>query len=129
MTVRNGRILSRAEAARERRSKTRREFLESLPFVKHLPERNRCDAWKAGHGPGSVDPRKCQITAHWRFTARKGSQRAESGTYCMHHLMSLLYSDPHERERTLKYVDAFLQHTDPEPLSEGEALGKVGTDE
>jgi len=95
--------------------KQRREFLESLPYVKRLEFSFECDGYKPMSMKAMFDPvlkerYACKLPAYWQFKAIKNSRYSKSGIYCMHHLISDGTScGDDEQARTHKHWNKFKE--------------------
>ncbi len=97
---------------------TRREFLESVPWIKRLKNPTTCDSIKHS-APlktyfGSDEQRAesalkyaCKAIAYWKFTALRSSRFSKSGTYCMSHLYTMLEEEK-EAIRLTKWHNRYI---------------------
>lgn len=103
--------------AAERRA--RDELIESIPWVKRVPEDEPCQGIKWGQvalkhlysvggrpAEGIPDRARCKLPAKWEFTALTEDEvddecghLAASGKYCIHHLFSQINDYEQELDR------------------------------
>lgn len=103
----------------EERRKKRREFLLGMPFVTWVKKAQRCEGIKWGevplkalynHGPNrSLPPEglekyRCKLNGHYKFRARRVKYpESKSGTYCMQHLYTQLWTNTEQPRFTAYY--------------------------